>query len=184
LEYFEQALQIFIQVGAIDYVAAQRFNIAHILASLGEWDEAIQQGEQALALMRQYNLERLAGQLTRQDVERYLEQLNRQRDGGSTPAPSGPSTLPAETVNVLAGNTVAVKTGVPEKLDEWRTQVQHVRADFAGRGADWVIEVAFADALLAVLDDQPAALPDDNLYAGVVRQVVEAIEAFRRGDNL
>ncbi len=98
----------------------------------------------------------------------------------AAPAGAGQNTLPAESVNMLAGNTAAVLTGVPDKRDEWRGQVQGLRDDFAGRGADYVIEVAFADALLALLDGaEDAALPDDNPYAGVVRQVVAAVGQHR-----
>jgi tetratricopeptide (TPR) repeat protein len=88
----------------------------------------------------------------------------------------GVSTLPDETVRMLAGNTVAVRTGVPEKLAEWRGQLSAARADWSARGADWAIEVAFADALLAILDGQRPALPPDNPYADVVRQVIAAID--------
>lgn len=88
-----------------------------------------------------------------------------------------PATLPVETVQALAGNTVAVLTGVPEKRNEWRGELGRLRADFAWRG--WAIEVAFADALLAILDDQPPAIPPDNPYAGVVQQVLAAIAGYR-----
>lgn len=91
----------------------------------------------------------------------------------------GVSTLPAQTVQMLAGNTVAVRTSVPDKLEEWRAHLTAARADWAGRGEDYAIEVAFADALLAILDDQPPSIPPDNPYAHAVRQVIAAIAAFR-----
>jgi hypothetical protein len=46
--------------------------------------------------------------------------------------------------------------------------VNHRHANFAGRGDEWAIEVAFPDALLAVLDGESPALPADNPYAGVI----------------
>ncbi|MGQ9910545.1 MAG: hypothetical protein ACUVS2_17090 [Candidatus Flexifilum sp.] len=70
-------------------------------------------------------------------------------------------------------------TDVPDKRDEWRGELAAIRADWAGRGDDRTLEVEFADALLAVIDDQPPSIPPDNPYADVVRQVVAAIAAFR-----
>ncbi len=95
----------------------------------------------------------------------------------STPQPDWldtPATLPAAMIQWLAGNTVAVKTAVPDKMGEWRAELARLRADFAGRGADYAIEVAFADALLAILDDQPVSIADDNPYADAVRAAVGA----------
>jgi hypothetical protein len=89
------------------------------------------------------------------------------------------NTLPVETVQQLAGVTVAVKTHVPDKLGEWREQLTGLRAGWDQEGEDYPIEVAFADALLAILDDQPPSIAPDNPYAGVVRGVVEAIAAYR-----
>ncbi len=108
-------------------------------------------------------------------IEALIAQLAQAAD--SFPKENTPSTLPAETVQMLARNTVAVKTEVPDKLDEWREQLNNIRADFANRGPDWAIEVTFVEALLAVLDDQPVSLPDNNPYAPVVQQVVAAINA-------
>ena len=53
-----------------------------------------------------------------------------------------------------------------------------IREQVASEGADWAQEVAFVDALLAILDDRPVDIPSDNPYADVIRQVQQAIEAF------
>jgi tetratricopeptide (TPR) repeat protein len=93
----------------------------------------------------------------------------------SAPASAAASTLPDETVQMLCGNTVAVRTSVPEKLDEWQAQLVAIHADWLTRGDDWANEVAFAAALLAVLAGESPALPDENPYADVVAQVVKNI---------
>jgi hypothetical protein len=80
---------------------------------------------------------------------------------------------------MLAGNTLAVRTEMPDRLEEWRVQLQIIRADFAGRSDDWAMEVAFVDALLAVLNGESPALPGDNPYAGVVGQVVDGIAGYK-----
>lgn len=122
--------------------------------------------------------EMLKGQGPDEVIEAVIEQVA--QASGNSPAQNSPSTLPDETVQMLTGSTAAVKTSVPEKLDEWQGRLREIRADFAGRGPDWDIEVAFADTLLAVLDDQLAELPESNPYAPVVRQVLQAIEDFQR----
>jgi hypothetical protein len=47
---------------------------------------------------------------------------------------------------------------------------------------NWAIEVAFADALLAILNGEAPTLPADNPYNGAVRQVIEAIEEYKKGN--
>lgn len=100
--------------------------------------------------------------------------------GGESLFPAS-STLPAETVQQLVGNTVAVMTSHIDKRDEWREQLAQLRADFASRGEEYAIEVAFADALLAVLDGDSPSLPEDNPYADVLRQVIDAIVSHNQG---
>ncbi|MBL8163036.1 MAG: hypothetical protein JNJ61_13710, partial [Anaerolineae bacterium] len=85
------------------------------------------------------------------------------------------STLPDETLNLLAGNTAAVMTDAPEKREEWRVALRNFREQAAANGADWAHELALAEALLAVLDGVSPALPADNPYAGLVAQVLEVI---------
>jgi hypothetical protein len=64
-------------------------------------------------------------------------------------------------------------------LTEWREELTNARTDWLTRGEDWTIEVAFANALLAVLDDQAPALSPDNPYADVVQGIIAAIEKYR-----
>ena len=47
------------------------------------------------------------------------------------------------------------------------------------RARDWAQEVAFVDALLAILDDRPVDIPFDNPYAADIQQDHQAIEAFQ-----
>ncbi len=101
-------------------------------------------------------------------------------NAGATLAGALAGMLPTETINMLASNTVAVKTGVPDKLEEWRAQLVATHEDFSGRGADYANEVAFVAALLALLDDQtPAAMPPENPYQQIVDSMVQAIQSFR-----
>ena len=67
-----------------------------------------------------------------------------------------------------------------DQRDEWRESVTQLRADFASRGEEYAIEVAFADALRAVLDGGSPALPDDNPYTDVLRQIIAAIASHNQ----
>jgi SOS response regulatory protein OraA/RecX len=109
-------------------------------------------------------------------IDGLIEQL----EAAASSAPAQ-STMPDETIKMLVGNTVAVKTGVPEKLADWQRDLTQIRTDFAGRGADWAIEVAFADALLAVLQDCPATLPADNPYGKHLNEAQANIRAYHAG---
>jgi tetratricopeptide (TPR) repeat protein len=125
--------------------------------------------------------EALVGQgLPAEVVEDILARLAAMpSEGAPAPEPQAPNTLPENTVKGLAGNTVAVMTSVREKRNEWRGILVNQRAQWVEKGADYTIEVVFADALLAILDGQPPVIASDNPYAGVVGQVVKFIEDYR-----
>lgn len=53
-------------------------------------------------------------------------------------------------------------TSHTDQHDEWREDLTQLRVDSASRGEEYAIEVAFADALLAVLDGDSPSLPEDN----------------------
>lgn len=100
------------------------------------------------------------------------------------PAPSPvQNTLSADTIQILAQNTYAVKTHAPDQLSQWRETLVNARKDEIARGNEETYEVAFVEDLLAILDDQAPTLPADNPYADVVRQVVEAIQNDRSQDE-
>jgi hypothetical protein len=84
---------------------------------------------------------------------------------------------------MLAGITLAVKKSVTKKLNEWRGQMQRIRNDFASKGADMHIGVAFVETLLAVVDDQPANLADDNSHQSYLQQVLGEIAQYPKGEN-
>ena len=182
IEYVERCVELDIQVEHPD-LESDRAALEQLKRERdGGGDSQEEQAAQAMRMLAQLYAqggadavrEALRGQAPDEVIEMLIAQLA--QGGENAPAPGGLSTLPAETVDTLAGNTVAVKTQVPDKLDEWRQNLQGIRTDFAGR--NWANEIAFVDALLAVLDDQPAALPDNNPYAPVVRLVVEAIRNY------
>lgn len=76
LGYYEEALAIFIAVGAPHYEAAQRVKIAELLMRMGARREAaIAHVEQAIAIMERYSLPILPGGPTRAEVEAILRRL-------------------------------------------------------------------------------------------------------------
>jgi hypothetical protein len=111
-------------------------------------------------------------------IEGLIAQLG--QAGASAGAPSL-SLLPTEQIERLVGNTIAVKTDVPDKIGEWRGALQQAQQKFAAQGVDWQIEVEFVDALLAVLDGTPPALTADHPYRQFVDHVQSSIEQFNRG---
>ena len=83
-------------------------------------------------------------------------------------------------MNVLAENSIVVKTDANVAFNAWHKQLQVFRDSFAAQGDNWLTEVAFCDALLAVLDDQPTSLPDDNPYQSTLQQVMAAIADYEK----
>mgnify|MGYP005861058339 CR=1 FL=1 len=168
-------------------------NMAVAYTALDEVNRAIELAESALSVLKAVNLPYDAAGASQTQYDDFITQLKAQRDGGASTeevqaasdqtTSEGPSTLPAETVQTLAQNTYAVMTGAPEHLDDWRAQLQDLLGQWSQNGPDYAIEVAFAQALLGILDGESPALPDDNPYADVVRQVVAAIAEHRSGSG-
>jgi hypothetical protein len=86
-----------------------------------------------------------------------------------------PPQMPKEQLHLLMRNTVAVKTTAPERLADWRVQVQAFYDGTVERGEEWAIERDFAQSLLNLLDGKPAALPEKHPYASYLQEVLKAI---------
>ncbi|NJL54765.1 tetratricopeptide repeat protein [bacterium] len=192
IDALKECLSIFEAIQSPRWAANARRRLNELLQRAGrsgevpgapsvDQNEQMQQAMRALLQVYQQQgadavREMLKGQVPAEAIEGLLAQL------ASAAAQSGaPNTLPAETVNQLAGNTVAVRTQVPDKLDEWRTGLQGIRNDFASKGENWAIEVAFADALLSILAGGTPTLPPDNPYAGVIEEVKDGIASYTEG---
>ncbi|HEX2913541.1 MAG TPA: hypothetical protein VH186_22245, partial [Chloroflexia bacterium] len=101
-------------------------------------------------------------------VAGYIEQMQAELAGGQV---QEAATMPEEEIKALLHNTFAVKTNAAEQLEEWREQLQGLQAEWQTRGPDWVMEVAFSGALLAILDGQAVTLPEDNPYRPYLEQL-------------
>jgi tetratricopeptide (TPR) repeat protein len=212
LEYYDQALPVFHILEERGSEAVTCFNIAMVHRALGDLDQAIRYLERCVQLDEEIdhpNLERHRqilervrrerdGETTEQESQEdqaaevremlkgqapdaVIEQLIKQlaQAGNRQPAQS---TLPDDAVQMLARNSVAVMTGVPEKREEWRNVLETQRMAWSGQGDSWQIEVEFADALLAILDAGQVSIPAENPYAPVVRQVLDQIESYGKED--
>jgi tetratricopeptide (TPR) repeat protein len=169
LAYFQQALPLRRALGDRGGEAATCFTIGMAHQALGNLDEAIQY------VARCVRLDEEIGDPNLQSDRAALAELVRMRDGD---APQR-STLPADLIDVLVSNTIAVKTFATGRVEEWRDALRHFRDNAAGRGGEWVSEVHFAEALLAVLEDRPASLPVDNPYQPELQRVLDTIARER-----
>jgi hypothetical protein len=86
--------------------------------------------------------------------------------------------MPLEHIEimVLIGGTTTAKTFGPEKFEEWHKRLETIRADITEMGPESENELAFVEALLAVMDDQPATLPADNPYRPHFEQLSQMLE--------
>lgn len=75
LTFYNQALQIFIDVDATHYVFTSRINIANILESINNFNEAIKQVEITLTSMNERGFSSTASGRTITELEQYLLQL-------------------------------------------------------------------------------------------------------------
>jgi hypothetical protein len=78
---------------------------------------------------------------------------------------------------------VAVKTIEPKKLSEWRGIMQSIREDMTSQDTGWEQEIAFVEALIAILDDKPVIIRQDSSYNGMVKKAQTTINNFQRGES-
>ena len=186
--YYEQALVLYRSIGDRVGLMNTLMNQARMAHTQGQFDIAIQLFLEVLEIVE--NMPDFRDHpvviSVRRELIVVLDQAGRHDEAQvlrvqlPTEQPTQ-STLPQDTINTLTVNTAAVKTSAGAQFDEWRTALQSFRDSSTTRGDDWLPEVAFADALLAVLDDQPASLPDSNPYQSAVQKVIEAIADYHKG---
>ncbi|MBZ0281447.1 MAG: CHAT domain-containing protein [Anaerolineae bacterium] len=111
-----------------------------------------------------------AGQTPKQ-----LRQLLTAMRSGTNLNTASANTMPAEQVRVIVSNTVAVMTVVKERHGEWHSQITGAlgQATQSQRQSD----MEFFTAVLAVLDGQPASLPEGHPYAAALGQIQAGIAA-------
>ena len=85
--------------------------------------------------------------------------------------------MPAERLQVIVHNTVAVMTTMQERHAEWHKTITGALQDAQQRGADWQSEVDFYTAVVALLDGQSPSLPDEHPYAAALAQIRVGIAA-------
>lgn len=85
-----------------------------------------------------------------------------------------------ESIYLFANNTIAVKTDAPDDLEEWRRTLQDIRTEYVSEGETLDGEVEYIDALLAIVNDQPVSLSDDNRYQSLIEQVIATIRQDRK----
>jgi tetratricopeptide (TPR) repeat protein len=170
LQTFQDVNKIFEAIGAVSEHSLSLLHIAKIYQRMGRIDEAIQAVQAGKEILVRYNLPQSTSGMTIARYDALLVELQ----GGNAQ-----STLPQETSQSLASNTTAVKTFAVDKLTEWQERLITLRTDWMGKDNDWAKEVAFLDALLAILSDEAPTLPADNSYADAVQQVVADIQKYR-----
>jgi hypothetical protein len=171
LQLYEQTLTITREVGDRTGEANTLTNLAVLLYQhLKRAPEALQYLQQAIILLETTGLDRDASGTTVATLRQMLAAMRRGEPMGG--GQSGPATLPAEQIRVTVSTTIAVLTSVPEQHAAWRAIMDGAlqKAHSINRPQD----AEFYTVILALLDGQPAGLPDGHPYAA-------AIAAIQRG---
>src|SRR6266481_736891 len=175
LELYEQALPLRREVGDRAGEATTLSNMALLLSQdLNRQQDAINAMQQAIAVLDETGLPQDAGGHTREELQQDLDAL---RQGMAPGQANQAATMPAEQLQVIVHNTVAVMTTMQERHAEWRKILTGALQDAREQGADWQIEVDFYTALVALLDGQSPSLPDEHPYAAALAQIRVGIVA-------
>jgi tetratricopeptide (TPR) repeat protein len=81
-----------------------------------------------------------------------------------------------QELQAIVQNTVAVRTFAQESRDEWRETIQGAKEQASAN--NHTHELAFFEALLLVMDEQEASLPDDNPYKTHLDEVLAGVEGY------
>jgi hypothetical protein len=136
--------------------------------------DAIAAMQQAIAVLDETGLPQTSGGRTRKELQQDLDTM---RQGVASGQANQTATMPAEQLQVLVQNTVAVMTTMQERRAEWYKTITGALQDAQERGAVWQIRVDFYAAVLALLDGQSPLLPDDHPYAAALAQIQAGIAA-------
>jgi len=196
VDYYEQALVIRREVGDRAGEGTTLHNIGMIFAQVGQLDAALACVLLAKALYEYVQspsdiedevrwITALQARLGEQQFASLLAQVESQKEEIVKRAlqertipdevVQAASTMPAEQITAIVGNTVAVMTTVPERRTEWREAIAHMLADAQQRGANWQIEVEFYTTILAILDGQSPTLAADHPYASAIAAIQDGI---------
>jgi hypothetical protein len=175
LELYEQALPLRREVGDRAGEATTLSNMAVLLSQdLNRQQDAINAMQQAIAVLDETGLPQDASGNTREDLQQYLDAM---RQGIAPGQANQAATMPAEQLQVIVHNTVAVMTTMQERHAEWHKTITGALQDAQQRGADWQIEVDFYTAMVALLDGHAPSLPGDHPYAAALAQIQVGIAA-------
>jgi len=182
---YETALALSAEVSRLyetlaDYasLASSLLNHALILVDgLSQRDEAQVLIRRSIEVMRSHSLDRDASGLTLQEHLDFLSQIEGGKDGRASLEERGGLILREDQQQMIAANTVAAMTTAVGKRPSWRVVIQQARDQAHTFGPDAMAEVAFLEAVLALLDDKPPqALPTENPYAGLMQDILQRIE--------
>ena len=175
LEVYEQALPLMREVGDRAGEATTLGNMAVLLhQDLNRRQDAITAMQQAIAVLDGTGLPLTSGGNTRAELQRYLDAM---RQGIPLGQADPSATMPAEQLQVIVHNSVAVMTTVQERRAEWHQTIEGALQHARQQGAGWQIEVDFYTAVLALLDGQSPSLLDDHPYAAALAQIQAGIAA-------
>lgn len=175
LELYEQALPLRREVGDRAGEATTLGNMAELLyQDLHRAQDAIAAMLQAIAVLDETGLPQTSGGNTREELQQYLDAIRQGIVFGRT---NQTATMPAEQLQAIVHNTVAVMTTMQERHTEWHKTITGALQDAQQQGADWQIEVDFYGAVLALLDGQTPSLPGDHPYAAALAQIQAGIAA-------
>lgn len=128
----------------------------------------LQQGEEAVRIaLKEFGV---PDHIIEQLIARIIQKAH------NFPQISTINTLPEETIEGIIKNTYLVKTSMPDELENWRTTLKALNQEWIAEGENYAIEVAFAESLLALLDDKPTSLPKENPYHLYLQQLLDALK--------
>jgi tetratricopeptide (TPR) repeat protein len=180
LELNEQALTIRQEVGDRAGEANTLANMAEVLYRyLNRSQEAITKMEQAIAVLVETGLPQDAAGQTRDELQHYLDAMLQGISPGH--AIGGPATMPAAEIQHIITKTVDVMTTMQEHRAEWRKIIKQVLMQ--AKRSNQQQDTDFFVAVLALLDGQPTALPNDHPYTPALAKIHERIAACGLEDD-
>jgi tetratricopeptide (TPR) repeat protein len=176
LTAFEQSIRLARQTS---YHAAEIAGLVGLARLLYQYlhrpQEAITHLEQAISVFQATGLPQDAAGQTAEDLHHLLQRMRTGVPlGGQT---GGSSTMPAAQIQQIITNTVAVMTVVQDRRAEWREAIAGALQEAQQQRADWQFERDFFTAILAILNGQAPALPEDHPYAQAVEAILAGIAA-------
>jgi tetratricopeptide (TPR) repeat protein len=176
LTTYEQCADIERELGNYAGEAAGLIGAARLLyRHLHRHEDAVATLDKAIHMLESTGLSQDAAGHTTAMLKHVAAMMRRSEDLDIIP--DGVQKMSADQIQQMVSNTITVLTMAQDKRADWYAAMQGALHETQQRGEGWQPEADFFQAILTLLDGKIPLLPDDHIYAPVLAELLQNVQA-------